>query len=269
MLDSEWRDGLIRFPQPFSFDFLFETRAEPSYTDSIPQTTKRNPDPKKRRAKAPRTKTRAEGSFMPKPKGENNVPAIVGFNYDLLETKVAEKVRSSADRIRERINKTVEDIIAVGNELLAVKDSLDHGQFGPWLKAEFGWSERSARNFMAVAEQFGKSANFADLPFQPSAAYLLAAPAVPDEARQKAVEKAEAGEEITFAAAKVIVREAKKKKRPRRRRAVPIDRLGVRLVNILERYKERWDPDEMAELARRLREFADGLDSKGKRKGKG
>jgi hypothetical protein len=206
---------------------------------------------------------------MPRQPKSNNLPAIVGFNYDLLETKVADKVRASADRIRERINKTVEDIIAVGNDLLAVKDSLEHGQFGPWLKAEFGWSERSARNFMAVAEQFGKSANFADLPFQPSAAYLLAAPAVPDEARQKAVEKAEAGEEITFAAAKVIVREAKKKKRPRRKKVVPVEKLGLRLVKVLERYKERWDQDEMEELARRLREFADGLDAKGKRKGKG
>ena len=68
------------------------------------------------------------------PKGEL-VPVVVGFNYDLLETKVAEKVRSSADRIRERVKKTVEDIIEVGNDLLAVKEALDHGQFGPWLKA--------------------------------------------------------------------------------------------------------------------------------------
>ena len=93
------------------------------------------------------------------------------------------------DRIRERIKKTVEGIIEVGNELLAVKDALPHGQFLPWLRAEFGWSERSAQNFMSVAEQF-KSAKIADLPIQPSAAYLLAAPSVPDEAREKAVEKA-------------------------------------------------------------------------------
>ena len=184
---------------------------------------------------------------------------IVGFNYDLLETKVAEKVRSSADRIRERVKKTVEDIIDVGNDLLAVKEALPHGQFGPWLKAEFGWSERSAQNFMSVAERF-KSAKFADLPIQPSAAYLLAAPAVPDEARQVAVEKAEAGEEITFATAREIVAEAKKKRRPRRQKAVPADKLGLRLVKSLERYKERWNPKEMSELARQLREFADALE---------
>jgi len=29
----------------------------------------------------------------------------------------------------------------------------------------------------------------------------------------------------------------------------------------LERYKERWNPKELTELARHLREFADSLDS--------
>jgi hypothetical protein len=37
---------------------------------------------------------------------------------------------------------------------------------------------------MSVAEQF-KSAKIADLAIQPSAAYLLAAPSVPDEARER------------------------------------------------------------------------------------
>jgi gas vesicle protein len=191
------------------------------------------------------------------PKGEL---VVVGFNYGLLETKLADKVRSAADRIRERVKKTVEDIIEVGNDLLAVKEALPHGQFLPWLKAEFGWSERSAQNFMSVAEQF-KSAKIADLPIQPSAAYLLAAPSVPDEAREKAVEKAEAGEEITFAAAKEIVAEARKRKRPRRQKAIPADKLAGRLVSVLERYRDRWNPKELAELARQLREFADLLDS--------
>jgi hypothetical protein len=187
------------------------------------------------------------------------VPVVVGFNYDLLETKVAEQVRSSADRIRDRVKKTVEDIIEIGNDLLAVKEALEHGQFGPWLKAEFGWSERSAQNFMSVADRF-KSAKLAELPIQPSAAYLLAAPAVPDEARQVAIEKAEAGEEITFTTAKEIVAEAKKRKKPKRQKAMPTEKLGLRLVKMLERYKERWNPKELSELARQLREFADALE---------
>ena len=196
---------------------------------------------------------------------------VLGFDYSPLDTKIAEKARSAADRIRERLKKTMEDLIEVGTDLLAVKEALPHGQFLPWLKAEFGWSERTAQNFMSVAERF-KSAKFAELPIQPSAAYLLAAPAVPDEARQVAIEKAEAGETITFTTAKEIVAEAKKKRRPRRQKSVPTEQLGLRLVKVLERYKQKWKPDDLAELARQLREYADALekpDRGGKKKAKG
>jgi Protein of unknown function (DUF3102) len=147
-----------------------------------------------------------------------------------------------------------------------VKDALDHGQFLSWLKAEFGWAERTARNFMSVAEQFGKSAIIADLPIAPTA-YLLAAPSVPDETRQVAVEKAEAGEEIAFATAKEIVAEAKKKK-PRRQKPASARQAGGRLVKMLRRYQQRW-PGELSELARHLREFTDALDMRGKKKARG
>ncbi len=66
--------------------------------------------------------------------------------------------------------------------------------------------------------------------------------------------------------------ETKKKKRPRRQKAVPSDKLGLRLVKVLDRYRERWHPDESAEFARQLREYADGLEKPGrggKKKAKG
>jgi hypothetical protein len=84
-------------------------------------------------------------------------------------------------------------------------------------------------------------------------------------ARQVAVQKAEAGEEITVATARGIVAEAKKKRRPKRQKAVPADKLGVRLVKMLRRYQERW-PGELSELARHLREFADALDMRGRKR---
>ena len=77
---------------------------------------------------------------------------------------------------------------------MPAKEALPHGQFGHWLKAEFGWSKRIARNFMSVAERFGPKAQvIADLTIQPTAAYLLVAPSIPDEDREKATERAQAG----------------------------------------------------------------------------
>lgn len=85
---------------------------------------------------------------------------------------------------------------------------------------------------------------------------------MPDEAREKAVERAEAGEQITTAVAKEILAETRKKKRPRRQKTLSLDKLSGRLGKVLERYRERWDPKEMAELTRQLREFADSLSGK-------
>ncbi len=162
------------------------------------------------------------------PKGEL---VVLGFDYSPLEAQVAERLRASAETIRQQVRNTLECAIKIGQELLAVKEALAHGQFLPWLKAEFGWSERTAQNFMSVAERF-KSAIIADLPIQPTAAYLLAAPAVPDQAREVAIEKAKAGEQITVAAAKEIVAEAKKKGK-RKAKPIPTDKLGLRLGRVL------------------------------------
>lgn len=185
---------------------------------------------------------------------------IVGFNYELLEAPVADQVRSSTERIRDRVKRTLEDIIGVGQDLLAVKEALPHGQFGPWLAAEFGWTDRTARNFMAVAEKFGpKSEIIADLKIAPTAAYLLAAPSAPDQARQKAIERAEAGETITTDLAKEIILKVKKKA-AQRKELDTTEKLAKLLARALERYKERWGQDERAGLAQRLREIADSLE---------
>ena len=62
--------------------------------------------------------------------------------------------------------------------MLAVKASLPHGSFLPWIEAEFGMSQRAAYNFMKVAESYGaKLATIATLP--PTALYALAS-AEPD-----------------------------------------------------------------------------------------
>lgn len=195
---------------------------------------------------------------MAKPvKGE--LVVVRHFDYSLVGDS-ADKVRSSAQKIRRMVQKTIEDIIEVGLELLSVKEIVGHGHFGAWLRLEFGWTDRTARNFMAVAEQFGgKTETLSELKIDPTAAYLLSAPSAPDEARQQAVERAEAGEQITTSVAKEILAETRKKKL-KKRKPVPAEKLGLRLRKVLEKYKEKWKADDLAELAKQLREFADDLE---------
>lgn len=191
--------------------------------------------------------------------GNGDLAVARGYDYAPLEAGVAEQARDAARRIRESMQRSLQDIIAVGTDLLLVKSNLPHGQFLKWLNAEFGWTERTARNLMTVAERFGKSEMISDLHIQPTAAYLLAAPSTPDEARQTAVERAQAGERITAAVAKDIVARAKKKCR-RRLRAVSGEKLRSRLTAVLERCRNVCAPHELAEIARQLRRFADEVE---------
>jgi hypothetical protein len=181
------------------------------------------------------------------------------FDFAALDETVAAQVQNAAQRIRQFIKQTVVGIIAIGNELLAVKLALGHGQFLPWVNTEFGWSERMAHNFMAVATRFGpKTEIIADLHIDPTAAYLLAAPSAPDAARQAAIARAEVGEHITQEVAREIVTSFRKS--GSKGQVLSAAKLHDRLVKTVQRCRARWQPDEVAALAQRLREFAASLE---------
>ncbi len=137
------------------------------------------------------------------------------FDYDTLETEARIVVKQRTGEIKTLVRRAAQDIIEIGQKLIEVKEHLEHGQFGAWLKAEFSWDDRTARRFMAVAEQF-KSDNLSDLQIAPSALYLLAAPSTPDAARDEALERAAAGETITHQAARQIVEQHRPPAKPER-----------------------------------------------------
>lgn len=130
------------------------------------------------------------------------------FDYAALDTETRIVVQLRTDEIKTLMRRTAQDIIDIGTKLIDVKQRLGHGAFGTWLKAEFEWTDRTARQFMRVSEVF-KTENFSDLKLAPSALYLLAAPSTPEEAVNEALERAENGETITHSTAKAIVAEYK------------------------------------------------------------
>ena len=95
------------------------------------------------------------------------------------------------------MRRTARDIWEVGKKLTEVRSHLEHGQFEGWLRAEFGWSRRTAYNFINVYEAFSDSKNFAQLDIATSALYKLAAPSTPQSIRQEFLNKAEQGKKIT------------------------------------------------------------------------
>lgn len=130
--------------------------------------------------------------------------SITVFNYDALEKKPRLIIEKRTGEIKTLMRRSAQDIIDIGEKLIEVKAHLRHGDFTAWLRIEFGWSDRTAQNFMRVAKVF-KSENFSPLSFAPSALYLLASSTTPDEARGEAFSRAQAGEEITHKTAEEIV----------------------------------------------------------------
>jgi hypothetical protein len=86
-----------------------------------------------------------------------------------------------AQRIRDLVGVARVCIIEIGRELIAAKGKVAHGEWLPWLDAEFGWSEDKAHRFMRVARAFQipHCAEFAGLTIEATALYALSAPGSP------------------------------------------------------------------------------------------
>lgn len=105
------------------------------------------------------------------------------FDYDTLDGATRMFVLEKTQSIHSRLKRTAEDIIAVGQALLDVKETLKAqgylACFQRWLSSEFDMSRRMAVRFMQVARRFGKkNANLAF--FSASVLYELAQPITPD-----------------------------------------------------------------------------------------
>ncbi|MEC4804742.1 MAG: DUF3102 domain-containing protein [Jaaginema sp. PMC 1079.18] len=126
------------------------------------------------------------------------------YQFSDLDPKTRDEIKERTDRIRGLMQRTLQDIIEIGKELLEVKQRLPHGQFGDYLRVEFDWSWQTANNFMNTASQFGNGEIENGLEIAPKALYILSSKSVPEKARKEAVKQAQMGEKITPDKAKRI-----------------------------------------------------------------
>lgn len=114
-----------------------------------------------------------------------------------IEVTKQERLKALAKDIRMRMKRSTEDIYHIGVNLLEAQELLPHGEFLPWIQAEFEMGKSTAYNFMNVARAFKDNfPNFGNLQIAASALYQLASPHTPEEAREEALELAAAGEVI-------------------------------------------------------------------------
>ena len=135
------------------------------------------------------------------------------YDYEHLPEAHRARAMQAAQTIKPRLKRAAEDIFVIGAELNQVKAAFPHGEFGRWLGAEFGLSQRMAQHFMNVAARLlGKSEKFSLLP--PSSLYLLAAPATPDQAIVEIEQKLDAGERLQATQVTQIIELVRQQIRP-------------------------------------------------------
>ena len=116
-----------------------------------------------------------------------------------ISERTARILRSHARHIEQLGRRAVRDVIEIGRRLHDAKRRVGHGKFLCWIAHEFGWSERTAENFMRVYDLSLKSENFADLDLPLSALYLLAAPSTPDKALEQVAMRVGNGNDVSIA----------------------------------------------------------------------
>lgn len=126
------------------------------------------------------------------------------FEYNQIEQNDRAFVQVRTTEIKNLVRRTAEDIIQIGLKLIEVKKRLPHGKWGEWLACEFGWTDRTAQNFMNIAQRLNPK-RVSDLELSRRVLQLLAAPSTPDEAIDEAISRASDGETITHKTAKEIV----------------------------------------------------------------
>jgi len=99
----------------------------------------------------------------------------------------------------------VGDVIEIGRRLSECKRICGHGNWLPWLKREFGWSEDTAERFIQVSALSNQIPQVAEFRLPISALYRFAAPSTPETARTEIIERAQSGEMISFSEVKCII----------------------------------------------------------------
>ncbi|MGL5793762.1 MAG: DUF3102 domain-containing protein [Waterburya sp.] len=127
----------------------------------------------------------------------DNTQIINNFDYNILESEQRLIVQQKTQEIKEGLKRSAQDIWEIGQKISEVRSQISYGHFDKWLKVEFGWSRRTAYNFIQVYEAFPERATVAQVNIAASALYQLSSPSIPKEVRKEFIKKAKEGEKVT------------------------------------------------------------------------
>jgi hypothetical protein len=135
--------------------------------------------------------------------------SITSFDYSKVSKAIASEMRATVVRIRDRTEK---DYIATGADLTRIKEKLHHGQWLPWVRAEFWFSISTAERMMGWAA-LAKTNSSAVTNLGPAVINAIAPKSTPPEIRDRVLAAAEAGEPQSAKAVRREIRQHRVKKK--------------------------------------------------------
>lgn len=115
------------------------------------------------------------------------------------------------DRIKLRIDRMRSDWLDIGRDLIAAGELVPKGEWGVFLRDNFGWGEETARVFIR-ATQFslpGRETSGTVMEIEFHALQVLGSPATPQAARDEALDMAASGKRVTKAKVDELVAKAR------------------------------------------------------------
>jgi hypothetical protein len=106
------------------------------------------------------------------------VSVVTTYDYTTLSADIAALLKCTAEKIHQHQRRNSREIIELGADLIRVKEALGHGRFGEWFQAEFGWTIRTAQNYMSAAQAFGANCETVSY-LPPKTVYQLSARSTP------------------------------------------------------------------------------------------
>jgi hypothetical protein len=138
-------------------------------------------------------------------------------NYDV-DLNIAKKLDKSTHKIDRRDELVVTSVIAIGRELLKIKDLLPHGMFRPFVDNEFSFSFRLGEMRMNCVPFADRNPDIIDrIPL--TVLYKFVAPRTPDSIRDRvcADVKVKAGQECpSLEELKLMIKQAREASLPAR-----------------------------------------------------
>lgn len=139
------------------------------------------------------------------------------FDYAALQPAVALEVKAATQRIVVRMETMMEHAVAIGRDLISVKEILPHGQFGEWLETEFPLSAITAQRWMKAA-RYVEGKNFPGKYLDGLGIKMieeLLSAKTPLEVREEIEKMIEAGEVVTKATVAKLTAEIEAAKKGR------------------------------------------------------